>query len=437
MADLKPARRFSIDPPHNLSKSVKTLLILALLLVTEKSWGVSYSDNRGLFPIGEVESFMANTGVALSGSTGAVYYNPAGLASLEQNHISLSANLYMNIHSEQTPIETIDGVDLDYSTSGLQSIPDAFVSVGKWNDWHYAFSVLIPEQIQTQSTVLFTTPSYPTIQLSGTNSIQLLMVGFSAARRTEYDYDLGFGCFYSMYQTTQDQSFTGEPASATKAAVIYSYYNAQVNGVLCNLGMQKQATPDLRWGFTARLPLTPTSKQGTATQFVQDPTSGNSQSTGPESVNADYQIPADFSLGFEYRLSDSLKTYLDISYQLASSYNTGDIGAADLSNHAVARASLGVDYKMYDTFHLYAGAGYNPSSVNADEDNAAEDFMIGTLGGRWINGNSNMGLGVLYAKSNGHKIGHIYNAALQDLGTEPASVNTTAVGLMVNSGYVF
>jgi long-subunit fatty acid transport protein len=119
----------------------QSILLTLLIFSSTHAWAFSYTDNRGLLPIGEVESFMANTGAALSGSTGAVYYNPAGLASIDRHHISLSANSYLSTRSEVNPIQTIDGVDMNFSTKGLQAIPTSFVSTGQHEQWRYAFSV--------------------------------------------------------------------------------------------------------------------------------------------------------------------------------------------------------------------------------------------------------------------------------------------------------
>ena len=48
--------------------------------------------NPNLLPLGEEEALLANTGTARSGSTGAVFYNPAGLSTVEGTSFSLSGS---------------------------------------------------------------------------------------------------------------------------------------------------------------------------------------------------------------------------------------------------------------------------------------------------------------------------------------------------------
>ncbi|CAN5574001.1 hypothetical protein BH10BDE1_BH10BDE1_32800 [soil metagenome] len=407
-----------------------------LIFFTTAAWGYSYTDNRGLLPIGEVESFMANTGAALSGSTGAVYYNPAGLAAIDRNHISLSANSYLSTHSQVNPIQTIDGVDMNFSTRGLQAIPSAFVSTGQHEKWHYAFSVLIPHQLRVQDSVGYATPTYTSLQISRTNFFQLLMAGFTIATKTE-NFDVGAGCFYTMYSTTQSSTLNGAKASGLNSLVLNSYFDAQVSGVACNAGLQQQASENLRWGFTARLPLIATSSSGTASQFVQNPNTGISTATGPKSIEPEYELPSDFTLGFEYRLSDLSRTYFDLSYQLSSSYNSGDIGASATENKSTPRASAGFRYLVAPTLEGFCGLGYNVSSVITNDSDYGEDYFVGTFGGRWASGNSTIGIGALYAHSSGSKNSPIYNAALTQTGSGTASIVTEAFGVMISSGYVF
>jgi len=61
--------------------------ILLILAFAQGSLAI-YEENRDLYPLGEKEALMANTGIAASGSTGSVYFNPAGLVSVQKNRIS-------------------------------------------------------------------------------------------------------------------------------------------------------------------------------------------------------------------------------------------------------------------------------------------------------------------------------------------------------------
>ncbi len=223
---------------RSLKALLPTVIVgLCCLLMPAISEAYSYIDNRGLLPIGDVEAYMANTGVALSGSTGAVYYNPAGLASLTKNHLSISANSYLSTRTNLNPVETIDGTDMNFHVEGLQTIPTSFISTGHLNEFHYAFSILVPHQIKVQDSQAFSTPHYPNLQYSRTNFFQLLMIGPSIAIRYMDAYDIGLGCFYTVYSTTQSSLITGNTNGGTKALALGDYFDASVSGLMCNAGV--------------------------------------------------------------------------------------------------------------------------------------------------------------------------------------------------------
>ena len=430
----------SVEKRESAFNLLLSMLLFSLLISgswVSVTYGFSAIDNRGLLPIGEVESFMANTGTALSGSTGAVYYNPAGLASISRNHISVSANSYLSTKSEMRPIQTIDGVDMDFSSKGLQAIPSAFVSTGQKDKWRYAFSILIPHQVRVQDSVLFKTPTYPTFQYSRTNFFQTLMAGLSVATSVDAGFDIGVGCHYTMFQTTQSSATNGLTNAGTNSLLISSYFDAQVDGILCTAGLQQQVNEDFRFGFTARLPLMTTSKKGTSSLFVQNPNTGQAQALGPKAVEPEIAMPLDMTFGIEYRLSPTLKSYADLSYQLSATYTSGDISATESSHKATPRGSVGLRYQMLEKYELFAGVAYNPSSVNVNDQDYSENFIAGTVGGRWQSGSSSIGVGVLYAQSSGNREAGIYNAALTEIGRKTADVSTSAMGIMISSGYVF
>ena len=139
----------------------------------------AYIENPNLFPLGEQEALMANTGVALAGSSGAVFYNPAGLATLEKPKFSMSANSYLITKTDFTPFDNIDSTNVNFSTSGSQAIPSSLVSVHKWDTWTVAFSLLVPQQTKNQDIDDFETKSYK-VQLTQSIQTQFLLFGLSA-----------------------------------------------------------------------------------------------------------------------------------------------------------------------------------------------------------------------------------------------------------------
>jgi hypothetical protein len=418
-------------------KLIRLFSIVVLALSPSISLAFSYIDNRGLLPIGDTEALMANTGVALSSSTGAVYYNPAGLASLTQNHLSISANSYLSTQSDLNPIQTFDGTNMNFHAEGLQTIPTTFVSTGQFGDYHYAFSILVPHQIKVQDSTAYSSVHYPSIQFSRTNSFQLLMAGPSAATRILNTYDVGVGCFYTMYTTTQETTFTANTNGAINAAIQGDYFDATVNGLMCNAGAQVRLTDAWRAGLTVRSPFMMISNKATSTLFVQNPTTGKSATVGPQVVSADYKIPVDVSFGLEYKAAVDLTMYGDVSCQFGTTQNSGDLNASDIVTNATARSSLGGRYAINTSFDLFAGFAYNPSSVSISIDNVGENYLEGTVGTRWSSGNTNLSLGAMYAHSTGSKPTAVMDFQFNKVGEGSASVETRAFGVLLSSGYIF
>ena len=423
---------------------MRSITVALLFLFPLVSHAYSYIDNRGVLPIGEIEAFMANTGVALSGSTGAVYYNPAGLASVEKNHLSISANSYIKTTGDITPLQTFDGTEMNFHVEGLQTIPTSFVSTGRLGDVRYAFSVLIPHQLKVQDSHAYSSPHYPNMQYSRTNSYSLLEAGPTIAARFSGLYDAGAGCFFTLQSTTNTSAFTAGTNSSTGAYVSTSYYDATSSGLLCNAGVQVRMTDVLRVGATLRLPFIAFTQMGTSAEFVQipnigSPSDGKSAADGPKDIKPDFKIPLEIAIGAEYRFAPTLAGYADLNYQVATKQNTGAPGALDNENNGTARASVGLAYNATPTIELYGGFGYNPSSVKTINSDYAENFVVGTVGSRVTTSNTNLGIGLLYAHSTGEIQSPAYDYQLQEIPGQKktGSVTTTAFGILLSSGFLF
>lgn len=406
------------------SITLKTVFLTSLILLVTPAYG-NFNENRGVMPLGELEAFMANTGVALSGSTGAVAYNPAGLAGITQSRLSLSANSYMKLTSKMDPVETFDGTDLNFKSSSIQGIPNAFVSTWSKEKTTYAFSILVPYQLKLEDALAYSSPSYPSMQLSRTNYFQVIMAGVSIGTRFENAYDIGAGCFYTMYQTAQMNSFTANTNGNSNALVSNSFFRADVNGLLCNMGLQKQMTEAWRFGFTARLPFIRMSEKGRASTFIQNPNNGLSESTGPQTVEANLKIPLDLGVGTEYRINPQMLAYVDINYQLGASYQSGDLNTADVETKNQARFSGGLSYQATPTIRLLGGIAHNPSSVKPNSDMYEENFTIATAGANYTVGNSSLGVGLMFGRSSGKN-----EATIMTLALTPSALKVEKYSLM-------
>src|SRR5690242_2815844 len=102
-------------------------------------------ENRNIIPFGEREAILGNTGTAGVPSTGAVYYNPAALAQLENSRIAVSGSTYAQQETTTGNFARIDNTDLPYSNSGFNAIPSTVISVFRNDDWIFSYFILVPE----------------------------------------------------------------------------------------------------------------------------------------------------------------------------------------------------------------------------------------------------------------------------------------------------
>jgi len=391
---------------------------------------LAYVENPNLFPLGEQEALMANTGVAISGSTGAVFYNPAGLSSLRDSRISMSANSYMFSRTDYSPLDSFDGKDLNFSTSGFQAVPSSIVSAHRGEVWTWAFSVLVPQENRNHETATFETNSYTT-QLIQSGEARFILLGLSAAATLEQDFDFGYGCFIGNYTANGSKSIVAQPRAGTGlTANAYSTQTVSmdVRGVLCNLGVQKSLGEKFQWGASLRLPFFRTSGTGQYFVYTQD-VNGVVQNTGVKKVDAHYDIPTDFSLGMSYNFSEMFSFYLDTSYQFPVSYKPFDGAAAQVQTNATRRWSLGARYKLGRSSKLLAGYATNPGTQTLQQvGDLKEDFTIMQLGYEWTQNTAISGVGLFSSKSPGESM---LSA------TRNGKVATEAYGLILTGGFTY
>lgn len=407
-------------------------LLIPLILLEILCLGVAqaYVENPNIFPLGEKESLMANTGVALSGSSGAAFYNPAGLASVTNPKISMSANSYMIINTQFRPLDRFDGHDLNFDAAGFLAVPSSLVSVQKTEPWTLAFSVFVPEQNQVNDMSSFSTTNFNT-QLIQSIRAQFILLGLSAAAPLEQGFDFGFGCFYGNYNAATDRSLVAVPkvgSGITNNAYTTQSLSVDVHGVLCNAGLQMEVSPQLQFGFTTKLPFFKIKGAGKYFSYSQD-INGTVSNTGIKNVSADYDIPMNTSVGFRYLLNNKTSLLLDVSYQFPVTYEPYEGAAAKVETKGTARWNLGAIYRWSEKFNLLAGYASNPSNQKlAKVGDLKEDFTVMQLGFEMIQKIATTGVGVFVANSKGESIVSA---------TQRGSVTTTAYGLILTAGFSY
>lgn len=389
----------------------------------------AYIENRGLFPVGESEALMSNTGVALSGSAGAALFNPAGLASLKQNKLSLTGNTYMAYSSELKPIVIYDGQDVNFRLSGTQAIPASFISTWYKEPWTLAFTVAVPELVRSSSISNYETPNYDLL-ISQMTDNQFMMIGFGAGTQLE-NFDVGAGCFLGNYTSSTNITFAAEPKPASgipHAEISSSHRQMDVKNLLCHVGVQKNWNEHNRWGLTLRLPSAHLEGKAQYSVFSQD-NAGNRESSGLLKKPARYDIPMDLSFGFANTSFDRATLLADVSYQMKQTYTSIEDVETPTENKGVLRYNLGFRYQLREHVSLVGGYALNPgSTVLTNQGDLNEDFQSYSLGFESRQGPASMGLAFFRATSSG-----------QSLLTpnRNSSLRSEASAIVLTTGFVF
>ena len=324
---------------------MKNIIFLFAILISFSA-AQAYYENPNIYPLGEKEAFMANTGVALSGSTGAVLFNPAGLVGIKSSKVSMSANSYLSIKTQYSPLDNVDGTDLNFTSNGVQAIPSSLVSVQKLETWTLAFSVLVPEQTQLNDMSVYETPNFNEQVILSIRS-QLVLIGLSAASQSQNGYDYGFGCFVANYSGTQNRSVVADPKPATglpQTGFASDAATVEVQGLICNAGVQKDYDDKWHWGASVRLPFIKSNGSAKIFSLEQSPAGGPAVS-GIQNFDINYEIPMDVAGGIRYQALDNLQLYGDASYQFPMDYKAVAAATSNIESRGTLRLNFGTAYQ--------------------------------------------------------------------------------------------
>src|SRR5260370_3047483 len=136
-------------------------LLACALLASDPRFARADNKNPNVIPLGENESFLGNTGVGRANDSGAVYYNPSGLAELPTGRVSVSGAVYASISQHFDNFLSLDNTQIPLNASAFVTIPSAYAATRRFGDWVGAFSVLVPDSIEFDDHVTITTPAHP------------------------------------------------------------------------------------------------------------------------------------------------------------------------------------------------------------------------------------------------------------------------------------
>jgi len=380
-------------------------LIIGILLIPNAFGIVQYPF---LYPIGDVESLMSNTGVGLRRSRGGAAYNPASLARLTGKDISASANTYNIMDSKTTTDEGLK------SFKTFAPIPNMLFSGSQFSWGYAAFSVLVPTNIEVSTRYVLNVPNYVSANLVFTDKIEETLIGGAAGIPLGLNWAVGMSLYLHTYGETSTEGLiltdTGSPVSegaAKNTQLISSVYSLQAI-----IGVHHSPYNEFKWGLRVQLPSIQISGSGTLYQEcllapdLCNDYDGNGDPNYDQSeteFDAKYEIPFDFVLGFNFRPWKKHRFLFDFGYQLATHFEkVPGLSEFEVKTKNQGRFSFGYWWNINEKYSLLFGLKWNPSPKVENEIPSALppiNFSGGSIGLYSEGDVTTTGVGLYYYRS--------------------------------------
>ncbi len=393
------------------------------------------SSNPNLIPLGESEAFLGNAGVARASDTGAVYYNPAGLAELTSGRISASGAVYMSFSTHIDSIVRVENTDVPFDASGFNTIPATYVATRRFGSWVTALSVLVPSSLAFDDHKSLAVPDTLT-NLIFSSSTSELWIGLSAAHKISDRWSFGATVFGVQHELTQ---ILGADLVSTTTPGVFSTELAREDlntvGLTATLGLAYTATDWLRFGLRAQSPLVQVYGKAASFQVLRTENGAGPGASGEDVQGpANYAMPFDFSLGTAISPTGWMTVLFDASLQTGANYQSFPASTffnEDLSLQPTLRLNLGVELTPIQSVPIRLGAYYDPSTNGGqpgDPNFEKEDFYGLTAGVGFNTDHVRTTVGGFYLWSSGQMT--------NDDGTT-AGIHSQGFGALLSTAYVF
>jgi hypothetical protein len=423
---------------HPLGSRLRTapIVVVACLVVgttTTLADADASASNPNLIPLGETEAFLGNAGVARATDTGAVYYNPSGLAELESGRISVSGAVYMSYSVQYQAALNVDNTNIPLKVSGFDTIPSTYVATRRFGDWVGAFSVIVPSSLSLNDHVSFNTPK-TTTNVIYSDQISDLWLGLSLAHKIGDHFSLGVSVYGMQHSETLVIGADIEEGT-TAFGTTQERTSLDALGLSAIVGATYIATDWLRLGLRAQTPFIQV--HGTGDTYETLHPLGGAGSTEDISAGGNWGKPFDFSLGAALSPAPWFTLLADVSLQLGLTYtefpSSNDFGGTT-SYKTTPRLNAGVEILPDPSYPIRVGFLYDPNANSGnpgDPGYAGEDFFGVTAGVGFASPHVKTCVGGFYLWSNGQATvsGSANNAV--------APYNSTAFGALLTTAYAF
>lgn len=403
----------------------------AFLLILISQAAQADLTNPNVLPLGEMEAFLGNSGVALNNSSGSVYYNPAGLASITSSRVSGSGSNFVLLDAK------FDSDPKPISFNTVSSVPSLIVATRRYKRWTGAFSILTPATIDLNSKVAL---SIPTAGLEANVSLynrsEENYIGFSAARALSDRWDWGIGVHVLRHSEIKNESLMARPSGA---GTLYLSQSKRTKIDVFNLvlisGVQQQVNDNFRWGVNVH---TGTFKLSGRADIYEEQFVFNA-GTASRTINenrygANAHTPWQILSGLEWRMAANHRLMADLGWSLPVTNNSiPDSPYDEISEtRLTARGSTGYAFRMSKYWEAMTGVELNPSNLDytvASAPSSRLNYLASTLGFFNRDRNVTSGFGFYYVTSRTDK--NFFGRSAVD----PTSVNAYGVTITASIAY--
>ncbi|HEX4923085.1 MAG TPA: hypothetical protein VFV50_03330 [Bdellovibrionales bacterium] len=417
--------------------TIKWAPAVALLVLASFAWPARANlYNPQIMPLGESEAFMANTGVAESGSSGAVFFNPGALATQKGSKISLSGVAYVFFNYKADSALRVDNTDLPYNADGYNGVPFSVVSTKRTGPWVLGLSVMETDLKTYENKVAWRTPNGSVNILQNLNQSEMWLGG-TASRQLTDSTGLGLSAFViRRTESVTNTWFINNNIDPTgTAGFVTSRTQAAFTGLVLLAGFYQQVDSDTSWGARLRLPSFQLAGSLDSYASVQQLSGGvlTKNEADETGLKATAKTPIDLSLGLSRQLGANMRLLADLGYQLGIDYMVlEDRQSGPVRTAPTLRLNLGMRYDLSENAALRGGFFYNPSAQAKleEEGDSREDYYHFSAGYQFQEEHLTTGIGVFYQFSRGEVIP-------LEAPDARSAVSTSSYGAILTSGYVF
>ncbi|MCX5794411.1 MAG: outer membrane protein transport protein [Elusimicrobia bacterium] len=324
-----------------------------LLPVAARAGNSNYQDVL----VGERAAGMGGAFTALADDASASYYNPAGLATIGSQNLSLSANVFD--YRVQYLRDYFRGQDL--RSSSVSFFPSDWYTVIHTTRATYAISVIVPENLSATASGNFSAPGIR-LQFNANQSFQTYLIGPAVGLSLTPRLSVGAAAYllYGRYSN----SFHGtvsDPATGLITDEIFQQINGYQVGVLGLAGLKYRLSDRVRLGLVLRT--------GAQPHHVEDRLSVeyNPGRTGADDRGLTYysRIPWSTTLGVAYLPDPAWTLAADLSVYAAA--RTSQYGM-EYTNKTICNLNLGAEYTATPSVPLRFGFFTNRSAAPGPAD---------------------------------------------------------------------